>query len=153
MKILANISQIEQCLKSYGDIKYMFHFVMLNNFNSLQAAIPANTDIIVDNFVINDPIPTFVPVIVNPNLNIKTVYNQSMFDIACRYYGDISYAIKLMLDNKLKNIGCIIHGLDLNVNSVGLLNQNVVYFNQVKSVLTTEPPGKSFNISWNISWD
>ena len=137
MKILANISQIEQCLKSYGDIKYMFHFVMLNNFNSLQAAIPANTDIIVDNFVINDPIPTFVPVIVNPNLNIKTVYNQSMFDIACRYYGDISYALQLTLDNSLSHIGSTIAGLTLKVNAPASQDKNVFYFSNVKSILTT----------------
>jgi hypothetical protein len=131
----------------------MFHFADINKFASVQTSIPANTDIVVDNFTIADTVSTFVQAVVNPNLKVPVVKNQTMFDIACRYYGDISYAIKLMLDNKLKNIGCIIHGLDLNVNSVGLLNQNVVYFNQVKSVLTTEPPGKSFNISWNISWD
>lgn len=153
-----NISILDETLKLYGDISYITHFMELNpSFSAITDSISVNSVVIYDDYVIDNINDVLPPVVSASTIGQYIgVENQNIFDIATRFYGSIDNIVDLMVENPIINtITQSMTGIPLNVLKTSK-NTNVVYYNNNRSLLTTNfisPTfGRSFNISWNISF-
>lgn len=140
MKLRYSISVLDETLANYGDVSALFHFLELNPNYEILDVISANTEFNVDDFRIPVPISTLAGGIQssNPNIEVIVMENQTLFDISTRYYGDVSKILQLMIDNQnIDNINQKITGKTLLINNVNNSNANVIFFNNINSILTT----------------
>jgi hypothetical protein len=148
-------------LRYYGNISDSIQIMLDNPIIS-----DINSDIYGMTLVINNPgkLNTILqPIIkkVKTTTSIIVEELESIFDVSLRYYGDISYTINLLLNNKnIENINSEIYGLNILVDPINT-DYNVVYYNINNSKLRTGLSifeneileSRSFDMSFDFSFD
>jgi hypothetical protein len=157
------IGVLDETLKQYSDLSYLFHFMDLNNYDNILGILPANSNVITDDYNLKNSIPVVTNFInSNPDVSVSVVENQTIFDLSVRFFGDISQVLNLILNNSnVDNINQNIVRKNLLMNKPNNFNKNVIYYNENGLIFTTGiysyaahgTTGRSFNISFNFSFD
>jgi len=146
---------LDETLSIYGDVQALFQFLELNpTYDNVLSTIPVNTTIITDDFTPPEVITSGVTVSAATYIDVTAIQNQSLFDLSVRYYGDISKALQLLIDNpNLDNINQAIVGKLITINEPLNLNQNVVFYNKANSKLITGTfTHRAFNVSFSFAF-
>jgi hypothetical protein len=141
----------------YSDVSSAISIMISNDISNL------SSNIIGDEIVINDQVKastTISPIVSLTNVlsSIIVKERESLFDVALRYYGDVSNVIGLVLDNTdIKNVNSRIHGLNMEISPVNE-NTYVNFYNIYNAKLRTglDLPmtyGRAFDKSFNFSFN
>ena len=141
----------------YSDVSSAVSIMILNDISNLSSNIIGD-EIVINNQVKASTIITPVAPVATTLSNITVKERESIFDVALRYYGDVSNVIALVLDNTdIKNVNTRIHGLNMEIAPVNE-NTYVNFYNIYNAKLRTglDLPmtyGRSFDKSFNFSFN
>jgi hypothetical protein len=111
------IGVLNETLKQYNDISYLFHFIELNPVYNILDLIQKNSNIIIDDYNLTNPILIEIKDInSNPNILITATENQTLFDLSNNFYGNVSQVLNIILNNSnVDNINQNVVNLQLNM--------------------------------------
>ena len=111
------IGVLNETLKQYNDISYLFHFIELNPVYNILDLIQKNSNIIIDDYNLTNPILIEIKDInSNPNILITATENKTLFDLSNDFYGNVSQVLNIILNNSnVDNINQNVVNLQLNM--------------------------------------
>jgi hypothetical protein len=160
MEIINSIPVLNQVSNSYSKLDYIFHFLGLNPQYDILDVIASGDLITVDKYVINEPVVVTTIATASSTFDLFVRSDQNIFDICTRFYGNLSNIVTFFTQLGIETINTPIGNSTITVKNPSLYNPIVQYYNANGSILSTEIPyqkiivgSKSFNISFNISWN
>ena len=127
-------------LSQYGEIDSLFYFLNQNTDINITDTLLYNQEVNIGTYI---PVTNNTSIVENytpPTLNVEILEQQSIWDLAIQYGGDVSYAYTYLINNP--NLG----GFD-NLNLKG----EILTYTQINNTITNYFKNKNLILATNLS--